>query len=213
MSGVFVVVEGPEGAGKSTLVQRMAQRVRRLGADPVLVREPGGTPVAEAARKVFLDPALDTGPIAELFLVLAARADLVANILRPALDAGRIVIGDRYDYSTMAYQVSGRGLDRDLVAQANTLATGGLRPDLTIVLDVPAGVGRERQAQARKRPDRLELAEDDMHERVVRFFADLRGEHIVHVDGTRSAAEVEQRAWEFMVPLVRETIGARAGLK
>ncbi len=213
MSGILVVVEGPEGAGKSTLVQGVAQRVRQSGADPVLVREPGGTPVAEAARKVFLDPELDTGPVAELFLVLAARADLVANILRPALEAGRIVISDRYDYSTMAYQVIGRGLDRHLVAQANTLATGGLRPDLTIVLDVPAGVGRERQAQAQKRPDRIELAEDDMHERVARFFADLQGEHIVHVDGTRPAVEVEQRAWELMAPLVRETIGARAGLK
>ena len=212
MRGVFIVIEGPEGAGKTTLAAGLARRLQEIGVDPVSVREPGGTPVAEAARRVFLDPALDTGPESELFLVLAARADLVARVIRPALEAGRVVVSERYDFSTEAYQVVGRGLDAEAVAEANGLATGGLRPDLTLVLDLSAELGRERQERAGKSPDRLEQADLGMHERVVKWFAALEGPGVVHLDATRPAADVEARAWEEVQRIVEETIGVRQGL-
>src|SRR3989440_11466917 len=164
-SGVFVVVEGPEGAGKSTLVRALATRLLAEGRDVVTVREPGGTPVAEAARKVALKFPHDMAPAAELFLFLTARADLVHRIIRPALDAGDVVVADRFDLSTMAYQVAGGGLPAEEVTQAIRLATGGLVPDVTLVLDIPVDVGRARQRAAHKVQDRFERQDDAFHRR------------------------------------------------
>src|SRR5881409_3342894 len=158
-SGLFIVVEGPEGAGKSTLVRWLAARLRADGRRVVAVRQPGGTPVAEAARKLALQFPHEMSPVAELFLFLAARADLVQRVIRPALDEGQVVVADRFDLSTMAYQVAGAGLPAADVAQAIRLATGGLVPDVTLVLDVPVELGRERQRTARKVQDRIERQE------------------------------------------------------
>ena len=160
------------------------------------VREPGGTPVAEAARQLALDPGLAVSPLAELFLMLAARADLVSQVIRPALAAGRIVITDRFDLSTEAYQVAGRGLPREAVLEANRLATGELKPHLTIVLDLPDGVGEARQAAAGKPKDRMEREAAGWHARVGRAFAAASGPDVIHIDGTCPPAEVERRAWE-----------------
>ena len=162
----FVVVEGPEGAGKSTLVRWLAAQLLAEGRPVVTVREPGGTPVAEAARKLALKSRHEMALAAELFLVLAARADLVERVIRPALDAGQVVLADRFNLSTLAYQVAGRGLPSAEVEAALRLATGGLTPDLTLVLDVPVGVGRDRQRKARKMQDRFEREDDAFHERV-----------------------------------------------
>src|SRR5439155_879379 len=107
--GVFIVVEGPEGAGKSTLVRWLAARLVAEGLQVTAVRQPGGTPVAEAARKVALKFPHEMSPVAELFLFLAARADLVQRVIRPALEAGQVVVADRFDLSTIAYQVAGGG--------------------------------------------------------------------------------------------------------
>lgn len=201
MAGLFVVVEGPEGAGKTTLVAGLARRLRQAGRDVLEVREPGGTPVAEAARQVVLDPALDCSAEAELFLILVARADLVAKVIRPWLArGGGVVVSDRFDLSTEAYQVAGRGLPRDAVRAANRLATGGLEPDVTLVLDVPPDVGRGRQAALGKAPDRLERADAAYHERVRAAFRAARGAGIVHLDATASADEVERAAWEVVCP-------------
>ncbi|MGH2668192.1 MAG: dTMP kinase, partial [bacterium] len=141
---MFVVIEGPEGAGKSTLVRWLAAQLLADGRQVVTVREPGGTPVAEAARKLALKSRHEMALAAELFLVLAARADLVERVIRPALEAGQVVLADRFDLSTLAYQVAGRGLPRAEVEAALRLATGAIVPDLTVVLDVPVAIGRER---------------------------------------------------------------------
>lgn len=210
MTGVFVAIEGPEGAGKSTLIRGLARRLAAAGRVPVEVREPGGTPVAEAARAAFLDPALDASPRAELFLLLAARADLVHKVIRPALEAGRVVLCDRYELSTEAYQVAGRGLDAAAVRSANRLATGGLMPDLTLVLDVPVAVGQARQAAAGKVPDRLERADAAFHARVTAAFRAAAGAGVVHLDGTAAPAVVEAAAWDAMAArLGKQTASAR----
>src|SRR5207249_4859986 len=145
------------------------------GHPVVTVREPGGTPVAEAARKVVLKFPHAMTPAAELFLFLTARTDLVQRVVRPALEAGDVVIADRYNLSTMAYQVAGGGLPHDAVEHAIRLATGGLAPDVTLVLDVPVEVGRERQRAAHKVQDRFERQDDAFHRRVLEGYRPARG--------------------------------------
>lgn len=212
MPGLFIAIEGPEGAGKSTLLRRLMRRLADAGAGEVVdVREPGGTPLAEAARGLVLDPMLDASPAAELFLLLAARADLVAGVIRPALARGAVVLSDRFDLSTLAYQVAGRGLPEDAVRTANRIATGGLAPDLTLVLDVPPAVGRARQRSAGKTPDRMEGAAEEMHERVGRAFAAARGRGVVHVDATGTPDQVAEAAWDAVRTRLAETIGLTAG--
>lgn len=196
MPGVFIAVEGPEGAGKTTLVGRLARRIEAAGWRVVNVREPGGTATSELARELVLDPAHDWTDAAELFLYLTARAELVARVIRPALAQDRtVVISDRYDLSTRAYQVVGRGLPEDAVLAANRLATGGLQPHVTLVLDLTPEAGRARQRAQGKSADRLERADPAMHQRVAEFFATAAGPGIAHLDATRPADELEERAW------------------
>ena len=205
MVGTFIVVDGPDGAGKTTLVRRLASRLRTAGHEVLEVRQPGGTPVAEAARAVALDADMHASPLAELFLILAARADQGEKVIRPALERGQVVLSDRYDLSTEAYQIAGRGLPRDRVMEANELATGGLRPDLTIVLDLPAEVGLKRQARDRKVPDRIEREGREWHERVAGVFLQASGSGVVHVDATESVDAVERAAWSAVKLHVAET--------
>jgi len=191
----FIVVEGPEGAGKSTLTRWLTAQLLAEGRRVLTVRQPGGTPIAEAARKLALKSKHEITPAAELFLFLAARADLVARVVRPALDDGQVVVADRYDLSTLAYQVAGRGLPRAEVEAALRLATGGLVPDLTLVLDVPVAVGRERQRRSRKEQDRIEVQDDAFHERVREAYRTAAGPGIVHIDASRSKQAVQDSAW------------------
>src|SRR5438874_13827816 len=195
-SGLFLVVEGPEGAGKSTLVRSLAARLHAEGHPVVTVREPGGTPVAEAARKVVLKFPHAMTPAAELFLFLTARTDLVQRVVRPALEAGDVVIADRYNLSTMAYQVAGGGLPHDAVEHAIRLATGGLAPDVTLVLDVPVEVGRERQRAAHKVQDRFERQDDAFHRRVRQAYRQARGPGGGPPHGTAAKKGVLHGAWQ-----------------
>jgi dTMP kinase len=193
---LFIVVEGPEGAGKSTLVRGINARFLAEGRQVLMVREPGGTPVAEAARKIVLKSRHELSPASELFLYLAARADLVEKQIRPALAAGQVVLADRFDLSTRAYQVAGRGLSADAVQAALQIATGGLAPDLTLVLDVPVEVGRERQRKARKEQDRIEREDDAFHTRVLEAYRKAAGLGVVHVDATQPKSAVLDAAWK-----------------
>lgn len=196
--GCFVVIEGPEGAGKSTLIRALGARLAAAGTPHVLLREPGGTPLAEVARKAVLDPSLDTDPVSELFLMLTARADLVAKEIRPRLAAGDVVLADRFDLSTMAYQVAGRGLDAGAVGVANALATGGLVPDLTLVLDLDVAKGVERQRAAGKAPDRMELERDSFHQRVNAAYRSATGPGVVHLDASQPPLAVAAVAWRAL---------------
>ena len=168
--GRLVVFEGAEGAGKSTQVRRLATALGDAGTPPVVVREPGGTGVGEAIREILLSPDGDLVPRAETLLFLASRAELVRRVIEPALDAGRMVIADRFFLSTYAYQIVGRGLPEAEVRAANAFATGALVPDLTLLLSVPSAVGLSRAA-ARGGPDRIERAGDEFHRRVEQAFA------------------------------------------
>lgn len=170
MAGVFIALEGGEGAGKSTQAAAVAAYLGGRGREVVTTREPGGTAAAEAIRAVLLDTAhsgLDDR--AEALLFAAARADHVARVIRPALDRGAVVVTDRYVDSSIAYQGIGRDLGRDQVTELSAWATGGLLPDLTIVLDIDPAIGLSRV----DRPDRLEAEPLEWHRRVRQAFVDL----------------------------------------
>ena len=156
MSGLFITLEGPEGAGKSTNRDYLAARLREQGVDVVMTREPGGTPLAERIRELLLAPsdepmAADT----ELLLMFAARAQHLAEVIRPALARGAVVLCDRFTDATYAYQGGGRGLSVERIAILESFVQGELRPDLTLVFDLPVEVGLARAA-ARGRLDRFE---------------------------------------------------------
>lgn len=156
MSGLFITLEGPEGAGKSTNRDYLAEHLREQGVDVLLTREPGGTPLAERVRELLLAPsdesmAADT----ELLLVFAARAQHLAQVIRPALARGCVVLCDRFTDATYAYQGGGRGLSEARIALLEEFVQGSLRPDLTLVFDLPIEVGLARAA-ARGRLDRFE---------------------------------------------------------
>jgi dTMP kinase len=209
--GFFVVLEGPEGSGKSTLLGPLAERMRESGIDPVVVREPGGTRAAEIARQALLDPEHTLGPVAELFLYLAARADLVQTIIRPALTAGRVVLSDRYELSTEAYQMAGRGLDPSLVRAGNQAATQGLHPGLTLILDLAPELGQARQIAAGKRQDRLDRESVDFHRRVVEYYLAVQGSGVRHLDGRLPPDRLLQAAWLEVRAAAPETFRAAVG--
>jgi dTMP kinase len=197
-AGRFIVIEGPDGAGKSALTAALAARMRAQGLDPVVVREPGGTPAAEALRHEVLDRTRQFEPLNELLYILTARADLVHHVIRPGLEQGRIVVSDRYQLSTFAYQVAGRGVDPATVTQLNRAATGGLEPDLTVILDVPAQQGMDRQVASGKRQDRLDLQDAGFQQRVTAYYLSAAGTSVRHLDGTRNPEQVQADAWKLL---------------
>lgn len=199
----LIVLEGPEGAGKTTQHRMLAEWLGAAGQKVVAFREPGGTEVGDEIRKILLDhPASDIVPRAESLLFMASRAQLVERGIAPALASNTIVLLDRFFLSTYAYQVAGRGLPHDQVGAANRLATAELRPDLTVLLSLPVEEGLARVAR-RGAHDRIEQAEADFHERVARAFAEFatrewqtahpEGGPVVTVDARGSEKEVFAR--------------------
>lgn len=166
----LIVLEGPEGAGKTTQLRMLAEWLGAAGKPVVAVREPGGTPVGDDIRRILLDhPSSDIVPRAESLLFMASRAQLVEREIKPALAAGTVVLLDRFFLSTYAYQVAGRGLPQEEVGAANRLATSELRPDLTVLLSLPVEEGLAR-ASSRGPHDRMERADAAFHDRVARAF-------------------------------------------
>ncbi len=196
--GRFITFEGGEGCGKSTQVKRLAAALEAKGVKVLLTREPGGTRLAEMIRTLLKDETEDP-PVdrAELLLFLAARAQLVRNVIRPALDAGTWVLSDRFSDSTIAYQGYGRGLPVDFVKAANEFACEGLAPDLTFLLDVEPSVAaqrmRGREAATNTSADRIERAGDDFHARLRQGFLELAAAdapRIVTIDASGTPDEV-----------------------
>jgi dTMP kinase len=200
---VFVTFEGGEGSGKSTQIGRLAARLRARGVEPVLTREPGGTPLAEGIRTLLLDTRPAPGPVAEAFLMEAARAELVAGVIRPAIAAGRIVLCDRYDDSTLAYQGAGRGLDPVMLRGLNRAATGGLVPDLTLLFDLEPTLGLARRSSAAGATNRLDREPTEFHARVREAYLALaRAEpaRFVVLDAARAPEAIEAEVWEAVAP-------------
>jgi len=145
MKGIFITFEGPDGGGKTTQISRLAEQLARLGKEAVVTREPGGTALGEAIRQMLLDPQqTDLSDRAEVLLYAAARAQHVSRVIKPALNAGKVVLCDRFVDSSIAYQGFGRGLDLDFISSVNRQATAGLVPQLTLLLDLPAARGLVR---------------------------------------------------------------------
>ena len=174
-AGRLLVFEGAEGAGKSTQIARLAALLRTREVPHRVVREPGGTAVGEEIRRLLLDPAHDLDAATEALLFIASRAEHVAKVVRPALEEGLLVVSDRFFLSTYAYQIAGRGLAEETIRSANALATGGLVPDLTLLLLHGASEGLAR-ADRRGARDRMEQANDAFHERVAAAFSTFGAE-------------------------------------
>ena len=207
--GLFLAFEGPEGAGKSTQIARLATRLRDQGRHVVTTREPGGTPAGDRIREVLLDPSLRIDPLPEFLLYAAARAQHVRERILPALETGADVLCDRFAASSVAYQGYGRGLDPGWVAGVNAVATDELRPDATLLLDLPVEAGLARIA-ARGATDRLERADRAFHQRVREGFLRLADEApgwtVVDADADEEAVA------EFVWRAVRPVFAARAGV-
>jgi dTMP kinase len=170
--GRLIVFEGVEGAGKSTQLDRLGAHLSRAGIAHRAFREPGGTDLGDAIRRLLLDPAATVSARAEALLFMASRAELVSRELRPALTSGTIVLLDRFFLSTYAYQIAGRGLAESDVRSANTMATHGLVPDLTVLLSLSADLGLAR-AERRSATDRIERSGREFHARVEQAFAEF----------------------------------------
>ncbi|MCZ7528171.1 MAG: dTMP kinase [Acidimicrobiia bacterium] len=205
--GSFLVLEGGESVGKSTQVARLAARLRALGREVVETFEPGATALGARLRAVLLDGSDPVDPVAEALLLAADRAQHVSEVVRPALERGADVVSDRYLPSSLAYQGRARGLGVEEIERVNRWATGGLEPDLVVVLDVPEEVSRARQTGE---PDRLERAGTEFHATVRAAYhelAEARG--WVVVDATADPDAVGDAVWEAVSRCLSPT--ARGG--
>jgi dTMP kinase len=198
-SGLFVVLEGGDGCGKSTQAQLLVSRLRDLGREVVATREPGATEAGAAIRSLVLGGG-DLDPRAEALLIAADRAQHVAEVVRPALERGAVVVSDRYIPSSLAYQGVARGLGVDEIARLSEWATGGLVPDLVVVLDVAAGQAASRRDGPE---DRMEREPDSFRLAVNQAYRDLASRFGWTVlDGTAMVETVAEQVWELVRPLV-----------
>jgi dTMP kinase len=202
--GAFITFEGPDGSGKSTQIELLTHHLRLIGWNVLTTREPGGTPIGDQIRTVLHDVA-NTEMVfeAEILLYSASRAQLVGQVVRPALAQGAIVLSDRYADSTIAYQGYGRGLDLSVLRRITDFATGGLAPDLTIYLDLPVEQGLERKRQALSQRsgewNRLDQEDVEFHQRVRQGYLELAAaepERWLLVDARPSVAEIQRKIRE-----------------
>jgi dTMP kinase len=202
--GRFITLEGVEGSGKSTQIRYLAEMLTQMGYRVLQTREPGGTATAEAIRHILLTTSSHepVTPQAEALLILAARCQHVTHLIMPALRCGTVVLCDRFSDSTFAYQGFARGLDLQWLRAANEVATGGLTPDLTLILDLPVSVGLARRRVDRGQQNRLDRETERFHRKVRRGFLALAAEEptrIKIVNANRPAQEVRDELAEIVV--------------
>ena len=197
----FITFEGSEGCGKSTQVQKLAERLARSGVTHLVTREPGGTPIGETIRELlqFAPHNSSMTPETELFLFEASRSQLVREIIKPALERGMCVIADRFFDSTTVYQGAARKLDPEMIERVNAFVVGDCIPDITFVLDVDAATAESRMQRELRKADRMEQQPAEFYERVREGYRDLAAhqpKRIVMVDGSGDVDEIEKQIWE-----------------
>lgn len=205
--GVFITLEGPEGAGKTTQLKLLSEHLEQSGVEHVITRDPGGTALGKPIRRILLKSESEVHPLTELLLYEADRAQNVSEIIVPGLKSGKVVFCDRYIDSTAAYQGFGRGLDEKLIEMLNEVATGGLKPDLTILFDIESSAGLARLHPSGH--DRLEREALDFHKRVREGYLALSKRDPKRwriLDAAAPASSVQ----EELRRLVKEAIGALA---
>lgn len=205
--GRFITLEGPEGAGKSTHLKRLAEQLKAHGIPVVTTREPGGTKLGEAVRGLLQFDTAGESPVptAELLLFLASRAQLVDHVILPALERGEWVLSDRFCDSTFAYQGYGRGMNVEELRAINHFATRGLMPDLTLFLDIPQTESRDRVAGRNEKADRFEQERDAFHLRLAEGFralAEQEPHRIRRIDSTPPQEVTAAAVWEAVRPLL-----------
>ncbi|HID93123.1 MAG TPA: dTMP kinase [bacterium (Candidatus Stahlbacteria)] len=204
MQGLFITFEGTEGSGKSTQAKRLYKWLCSLKYPCLFTHEPGGEEVSERIRKILLDRRMEIIPIAELFLYLAARAQHTTKVIRPALLQGKIVISDRFFDATMSYQGEGRGIPKKIIKEMNNFATGGLIPDITIIVDIPPEEGLLRLKG--KTRDRIEAEDKEFHNRVRGGYLKIARENpqrVKVVDGRKPPDVIEEEIRKLVQPLIR----------
>ncbi len=217
MTGFFLTLEGVDGVGKTTQLDRLVRRLREAGCEPVIAQEPGGTRIGADVRRILLDARnADLDPVAELLLYFASRAQNIAEVIRPALERGKLVICDRFTDATLAYQGYGRELGAEAVRSIEKVACGGLQPDLTLWLDLDPGLGVERALD--RESDHAPDADETRMERQGReFFARvLEGYQAIHqaapqrfrrVNAAQSVEEVEADIVSLLRPVLADRLG------
>jgi len=200
--GLFLSFEGIDGAGKSTQIRRLAARLQNAGREVICTVEPGGTRIGTRIREVLLDPATpELSPTTELLLYFAARAQNVDQVIRPALERGAIVVSDRFTDSSLAYQGAARGLGEEIVLSLDRVACRGLKPDLTIVLDIDTATSATRVLSK----DRLEGEPDEFRRRVREAYLSMvkaEPRRFRQIDGTGTEDAIESAIWECVSPYV-----------
>jgi dTMP kinase len=208
LAAAFITFEGIDGSGKSTQMRLLASHLRMLGHEVVSTREPGGTPLGTRVRNVLLDAEEQVDPLAELLLYAADRAQHVRTLVRPALESGHIVLSDRYADATVAYQGAGRGFTDELIAQIVALATGGLKPDLTLIFDLTVDES-QRRAKRRTRGgpkhDRLDAEDAAFHTRVRDAYLKIAAaepERVRIIDASGSVQETHSHVLKLVMPFI-----------
>ncbi len=217
MAGVFITFEGIDGCGKSTQLRLLASELRMRGLEVVSTREPGGTPLGKRLRNVLLDSQIEVDPLAELLLFAADRAQHVRTLLRPAIETGGIVLSDRYADATAAYQGAGRNFTSETIAQVIKIATGGLKPDLTLIFDLPVAeclARTSRRTEDESKTDRLDAEDAAFHTRVRSAYlamAEREPDRFRVVNSTGSVSETHERVMEVVMPfLEKQKSGVRS---
>ncbi len=205
MNGIFISMEGPDGSGKSTQIELLKAYLEDKGYEIIITREPGGTVISEDIRRIILNKDYaEMGYMTEALLYASARAQLVTEVIKPALEAGKAVISDRFVDSSAVYQGMARGLGVETAYQINSYAIQGIMPQLTIHLDLPAQVGISRKKNQAEL-DRMELEAVDFHERVAegyRKLASLDPNRIKTIDATISIEDIHAKIVDYVEPLV-----------